>query len=301
MSMARVAVVGSINMDVAVRVRVLPLPGETISGEDAVLSLGGKGANQAVAAARLGAHVDMIGQVGGDAFGLAALAALERERIGLAGVKSVPTSATGVALITIADDGQNMITVSPGANALLSRAAVLNREAALKASKIVLLQNETPHEAAHAAIQVIKQASGSVIVDPAPAQRFDPLLIAAADYLTPNETEARQLTGVDVDGLETALVAARQLVAIGASHAVVKLGAAGVVFAGASGEGHVPAPAVQAIDTVAAGDCFNGALAVAIADGMALRDALVFACRAASIAVTRHGASLSMPLRHELS
>jgi ribokinase len=298
---AVVAVVGSINMDVAVRVTALPRPGETVLGADAVLSLGGKGANQAVAAARLGAEVALIGCIGADAFGEAARQALAVEKVNLGGVQVVPSAATGVALITIGGDGQNMISVSSGANAALSAAAILSHGLALSRSKILLLQNETPVEAAHAAIHIVRAGGTLVICDPAPAAGYDPALIAAADIITPNETEAAMLTGVAVTDRASALEAARWLVARGARNAVVKLGADGVVHAGRDGEGHVAALPVVAVDTVAAGDCFNGALAVALAEGMAFCDALAFACRAASIAVTRAGASASMPYRHELN
>jgi ribokinase len=301
MTRAAIAVVGSINMDVAVRVAALPRPGETVPGADAVLSMGGKGANQAVAAARLGADVLLIGCLGADTFGEAARQALMAEKVDLAGVQVIPSAATGVALIMIGRDGQNMISVSPGANAALSTAAILSHETALRASKVLLLQNETPVEAAHAAIQVARTAGALVICDPAPAAGYDPVLIAAADIITPNETEAAMLTGLAVTDRASALAAARLLVELGARSAIVKLGADGVVHAGFHGEGHLAAPPVVAVDTVAAGDCFNGALAVALAEGMAFRDALAFACRAAAIAVTRAGASASMPYRHELN
>ncbi len=298
---ASVAVVGSINMDVAVRVAALPRPGETVLGTDAVLSLGGKGANQAVAAARLGAGVALIGSLGADAFGNAARQALAAEKINLGGVQAVPSAATGVALITIGSYGQNMISVSPGANAALSAAVVLSHASAISPCDVLLLQNETPVEAAHAAIQIARAAGALVICDPAPAAGYDPALITAADIITPNETEAALLTGLAVTDRASALAAARWLVARGARNAIVKLGADGVVHAGLHGEGHVAAPPVAAVDTVAAGDCFNGALAAALAEGMIFHDALSFACRAASIAVTRPGASASMPYRQELN
>jgi ribokinase len=301
MTRASVAVVGSINMDVAVRVAALPRPGETVLGADAVLSLGGKGANQAVSAARLGADVALIGCIGADAFGEAARQALLDETVDLGGVQVFPSAATGVALITIGSDGQNMISVSSGANAALSAAAILSHGLALSRSKILLLQNETPVEAAHAAIQVARAAGAIVICDPAPAAGYDPALIVAADIITPNETEAAMLTGIAVTDRASALAAARWLVKRGARNAIVKLGADGVVHAGRDGEGHVAAPPVVAVDTVAAGDCFNGALAVALAEGMAFRDALGFACRAAANAVTRSGASASMPYRHQFN
>jgi ribokinase len=301
MKQPMIAVVGSINMDVAVRTARLPGPGETVLGSDAVLSLGGKGANQAVAACRLGAEVHLIGCVGDDAFGTAALQVLRDEGIQRDSVRIVAGAATGVALITIGSDGQNMITVSPGANATLSAAVTQSHQAVLSRCKILLLQNETPPEAAHAAIQIARAGGALVLCDPAPAAGYDPGLIASADIITPNETEACLLTGIPVTGHESALAAARWLVERGARNAVVKLGPHGVVHSGAGGEGHVAAPAVKAIDTVAAGDCFNGALAVALAEGHPLPEALAFACKAASIAVTRAGASASMPYRKELT
>ncbi len=295
-----IAVVGSINMDVAVRVAALPGPGETVSGSDAVLSLGGKGANQAIAALRLGGDVGLIGCVGDDAFGAAARHMLASEGLDLDGVRTIAGAATGVALITIGSNGQNMITVSPGANAALSVEAVMSQISLLSHAKVLLLQNETPPQAAHAAIQRVRAGGGLVLCDPAPAAGYDPALIAAADIITPNETEAGILTGIAVTDRVSAFAAARWLVQRGARNAVVKLGAQGVVHAGAAGEGVVPAPSVTALDMVAAGDCFNGALAVALGEGIGLGDALVFACRAAAIAVTRPGASASMPHRHAL-
>jgi ribokinase len=294
-----IVVVGSINVDVAVRVAAIPRPGETVAGGEAVLSLGGKGANQAVAARRLGAEVTLVAATGQDAFGVFARERLAAERLDLAHVRNAG-GATGVALIAVADGGENSIVISPGANAMTTPADLASSGAALASARALLVQNEIPSKVSVVAAGMARAAGGHVIVDPAPAGGFDRALIALANCLTPNETEAEALTGIAVDGPASGLAAARRLVAMGAATAIVKLGAAGVVHAGAAGEGHVLAPRVVAVDTVAAGDCFNGALAVALSRGEGFADALAFACRAAAISVTRRGASSSMPSRAEM-
>ncbi|MGL4637667.1 MAG: ribokinase [Beijerinckiaceae bacterium] len=296
-----ILVVGSINIDVCVTVSRIPRAGETVSGDDAVISLGGKGANQAIAAARLGADVALVGCIGDDSFGEAARHFLKAEPVDLAGLRAMPGKATGVALITVDQSGQNAITVSPGANAVTGLHDVDEAFARYPLVRLLLLQNEVPMATALHAARTMRARGGLVIVDPAPAGGFDPALLSVADVVTPNETEAETLTGIKVRDQASAIAAVHHLLALGARTAVVKLGAAGVVYAGAYGEGVVAAPVVQAVDTVAAGDCFNGALAVALGEGRAFKDALVFACRAAAVSVTRHGASASMPYRKELA
>ena len=295
-----IAVFGSINMDIAVPVAALPRPGETVLGGDARLSLGGKGANQGVAASRLGASVMMIGCVGADVFGAAARTALVQEGIDLAHVTTQADVATGVALITVDARGQNCISVSPGANMLLSAADAESAVDSIRRSAVLLVQNEVSALASLCAARIARAAGVLVIADPAPALGYDLALLAEVDFLTPNETEAQQLTSITVQDQASAMAAAHHLVMRGARNVLIKLGAQGVVYCGAAGEGHVLAPRVQAIDTVAAGDCFNGALAVALAEGIGLPEALAFACRAAAIAVTRSGAARSMPFRHEM-
>jgi ribokinase len=297
---ASIIVVGSVNVDVTVRVQRLPVAGETVPGSDAALHLGGKGVNQAVAAARLGGRTHLIARIGADTFGTMAGAALQQEMIDLSHLQIVPGAATGVALITVAQDGQNMITLSPGANALLSPADVEAASDLFVKGAALLLQNEVPAAASLHAARMMRERDGLVIVDPAPAAGFDPAIFAWADIITPNETEAAALSGIAIHSSSDAMVAARWFVAQGAASAIIKWGANGAVYAGRFGEGHMPAPTVSAVDTVAAGDCFNGALAVALGEGEAFARAVSFACRAASMSVTRVGASSSMPFRSEM-
>jgi ribokinase len=298
---AHIVVVGSVNMDISVRVAVLPLPGETVSGGNVELSLGGKGANQAVAAARLGAKVSLIGKIGHDAFGEAARLSLSLESIDLAGLSTLPEVSTGVALINVADNGQNIITVSPGANAALSESEVNAASHQWSDQTVLLLQNEIPTVTSLHAAKMMKKAGGIVVCDPAPAKGLDLGIFPFVDVVTPNATEAAALTGIALVDRASAYAAARALVQKGAGAAIVKLGVDGCVFAGAFGEGYIPAQNVKAIDTVAAGDCFNGALAVALSEGLHFQEAIVFASKAASLSVTRRGASRSMPYRAEIT
>jgi ribokinase len=302
---ASILVIGSTNMDIVVRVSSLPAPGETVSGRDAALMLGGKGANQAIAAHRLSKQpldgkVKFLSCVGDDAFGAAARKSLADFGLDLNHLKIVPDVATGIAMITVDQAGQNIITLSPGANANLKSKDVDAVAATVFAGDILLLQNEIPPRVSLYAAKMMKQKGGFVVIDPAPAREFDLAILSFADVVTPNETEATALTGRFISGAADALEAARSLVQAGAGTAVVKMGAAGVVFAGEYGEGHIAAPHVLAIDTVAAGDCFNGALAVAMSEGQDFKAALAFACAAASISVTRHGAASSMPARDDV-
>jgi ribokinase len=296
-----IIVLGSINIDICVGVDTIPRPGETVAGRDAVVSLGGKGANQAVAAARLGTAVSLVGCTGDDAFGHAARQFLSREALDTSLVRTVTSGATGVALITVDATGQNAITVSPGTNALVAADDATRAFAALPNVRMLLLQNEVPMVTAIHAARLMRGKSGIVIVDPAPAGGFDHGLLPLTDIITPNETEAASLTGISVVDHTSALLAAHVLLQQGARAVVLKRGAFGVSYAGLYGEGHVDAPTVRAVDTVAAGDCFNGALAAALCGNVVFAEAVRFACRAAALSVTRSGASSSMPYRHELT
>jgi ribokinase len=299
-SPAHVIVVGSVNMDITVQVRALPAIGETVSGSDAELLLGGKGANQAIAAKRLGATVLFVARVGEDSFGTAALEALACEKLDLSTTLTTKGVSTGIALITLGQHGQNTITLSPGANACLVPADLEPVASSFSSQSVLLLQNEVPVAVSRHAASVLRDKGGMIILDPAPATGFDPSLLPLVDIVTPNETEACALTGIAIKTRKDALAAAQWLVGAGARIALIKMGSEGVVYAGACGEGHVRAPVVTAVNTVAAGDCFNGALAVALGEGLSFEAALDFACRAAAISVTRHGASASMPLRDDL-
>lgn len=301
MSAARVAVLGSINIDIAVRAPRIPEPGETLHGHGAALSLGGKGANQAVAARKLGGDVAFIGLTGEDGFAGLAREALARHGVSLAYVGTVPGS-TGIATISIDDAGQNAILVVAGANGAVSPARVRAASEALAGARVLLLQCETPQPAAIAAARIVKAAGGLVILDPAPVPSagLDPDLIGLTDIVTPNESEARLLTGIDVVDEASAHRAASALCAQGFAAAVVKLGGRGLVWRQGDAFGFAPPLNVNVVDTVAAGDSFNGGLAVALAETESLPQALTFAAACGAVAVTRAGAAEAAPTRSEV-
>jgi ribokinase len=303
--MRRVIVAGSVNVDLSIRMPRLPSPGETLKGQDVLLDLGGKGANQAIAAARLGAATIFHGAIGGDEFASYARGALTRESFLRLELQVVAGRSTGMAAILTDEAGQNMIALSPGSNAALDGAQVAND---FQKGDLLLLQNETSPECNLALAIAMRKAGGLVILDPAPADGITDDLIQHADIVTPNETEAQALTGIDVRDDKAALAAAKALCARGAGAAIIKLGGKGAVLhvsettarLGSAVSVFIPAVAVAAVDTVAAGDCFNGALAVALADGQSLPDACQFASAAAALSVSRRGASTSLPTREEL-
>ncbi len=296
-----IAVFGSINMDLVVRSPHIPVPGETILGSDFVTVPGGKGANQAVAAAQLGLPVHLIGAVGDDGFGQQLRQSLRDYTVDITHVQTI-RGASGVALITVDDKGENTIVVASGANMRMT-AGILDAVAlALDDSKSLLLQLEIPYDLVLTAAHLAKRRKLMVILDPAPAPQ-KPLpaeLYALADIITPNENETLALTGIAPIDDASAAAAAQVLHQRGAQHVVIKRGAQGVVWSHAGQQQVVPAFVVPAVDTVAAGDCYNGALAVALHDGMLMPVALRFAAASAAIAVTRRGAQSSMPNRREV-
>lgn len=297
---AHVVVVGSLNMDVVCRVARAPAAGETVLGGDAAFVPGGKGANQAVACARLGAQVRMVGRVGSDDFGTRLRAGLAAEGIDVTAV-ATDTAASGVALILVEDNGQNRITVAAGANARLTAAEVQADAAHWPADGPLLLQLETPLDTVAAAIDAARQAGLRVILNPAPAQPLPADWWSRIDVLVPNESEAALLTGISVHDEAGARAAARELRRRGARCVLVTLAERGVLLLDDAGERIVPAPRVQAVDTTAAGDTFTGALAVALGEGLDLDAAARFAVRAAALSVTRAGAQSSIPRRAELA
>ncbi len=310
----RLNVLGSLNMDISVSVARLPEPGETILGAGAVIAPGGKGANQAVAAARLGGAVRMVGCVGADDFGTQIFAALGAEGIDLAPVRAVPGCATGLALITVDAAGENMITVAPGAN---SRAGEQEAAAALAGpADMLVLSAEIPAAVLAAVLggpaEPATTSANASLRGPAPAApggRRPPcllnlapvpaeaaaLLAAGVDWLVVNESEASALLGRTVAGLREAAAAAAGLAALGARHAVVTAGAHGAVLDGAAGPASVPGFSVRSVDSVGAGDAFVAALAVTLAAGVAPADALRAACAAGAAATTRQGAQAALP------
>ena len=294
--MRSILVVGSINMDLVARVSTIPRPGETLIGSDFVTTPGGKGANQAVAAARLGHPTQMLGRVGEDVFGQALLENLRASGVDTDAVLAIP-GPSGVAPISVADSGQNAIIVVPGANGRVT-AEVINAHAGLFAGAgAVLCQLELPLDAVRRALELAKEAGVPAILDPAPAAALPEAFWPLVSWVTPNETEAAFYLGSDL-AVEDA---AKQLLTKGVGGVILKRGSEGAYVAPANGEARwVPPFKVQAIDTVAAGDCFNGAFAVALLEGRDPFEAARFASAAAAISVTRRGAQASMPTRLEV-
>jgi ribokinase len=296
-----VVVVGSLNMDLVVQVAVLPERGQTVSGRAFATLPGGKGANQACAVGRLGGRCLMIGRVGADAFGERLKAGLAADGIDTRYVVATSDDATGVALIPVEDGGQNVIVVAGGANLLL-RPADVSAGVNEAAGGFLLLQLESPIDTVEHAAARAREQSTTVVLDPAPARPLPDGLLGLVDILTPNETEALALLGEPGHQLsvEDADAAGRRLRALGPAVVILKLGAKGVVVVDAAGARHLPAPRVRAVDATAAGDTFNGALAVALAEGRPLDVAARFAVAAASLSVTRAGAQASVPTRAEV-
>ena len=295
---ACVAVVGSFNMDLVFGAARLPEPGETVSGSAFGMFIGGKGANQAVAAARAGAHVEMIGRLGSDPFGKDVTAALEGEGIRLRYVVRDPHEGTGVAGIVVAIDGTNSIVVVPRANARLSEADVRKARSAIAAADVLLLQLEVPLEASLAAAKIARQAGVKVVLNPAPARDLPEALYALVDILTPNESETRFLTDVHVSTPDGAAEAARILRTRGVKTVLMTLGERGALLMEEGARPReIPTYPVEPVDTTAAGDAFCGALAVALAEGRPMEDAAHFACAAGALACTVMGAGPSLPTR----
>jgi len=293
----RVAVVGSLNMDLVVRAPRLPHPGETLAGSAFAQVPGGKGGNQAAAAARLGAQVAMIGSIGADANGELLRAGLVAEGVDCAALETSPQAPTGVALIVVDDASQNAIVIVAGSNGEVTPDTIARHEAVLAHADVVVCQLETPPAAVHAALAAAKRLGKTTILNPAPATgAFPPGWLSLADYLVPNELEAAALTGLPASTPDDAARAALALRSRGARDVIVTLGAQGVcALLGQTPPVHWPAPRVAAIDTTAAGDTFIGALAARLAAGIAAPEAVQFALRAASVSVTRAGAQPSIP------
>ncbi len=298
---ARIVVVGSSNTDMVVAGERLPAAGETVLGGSFLMAAGGKGANQAVAAARLGANVALVARIGADLFGDQAVRGFEREGIDTRFVSRDPEAPSGVALILVDEAGENLISVAPGANARLSVADVEAARAAIEAAAIVLLQLEVPLETVRSAARIARAAGALVILDPAPARELDDSLLADVSILTPNESEAERLTGIPVGDDASADRAAAALRARGVSTVALTLGARGCYLLSGDHRGRVAAPPAEAVDSTAAGDTFNGALAWQLARGAALAVAVETACRAAALSVTRRGAQPSMPTERQVA
>ncbi|QQE65774.1 ribokinase [Leptolyngbya sp. BL0902] len=289
---------GSLNMDLVSQVPHLPTPGETLLGTTFTTVPGGKGANQAVAVARLGMAAALIGRVGNDSFGRSLIQSLNAAGVAAEAISLDAQTPTGVALIVVDDAGQNQIVVVPGANGKVGQREVQSLAVRLRAGDGVLLQLEVPWVAVEAVAQFAQAQGATVILDPAPA--LGPLpapLLEAVDWLTPNQTEASQLVGFAVTDVASAWVAAQALRQQGPRQVVVKLGQGGSVVATPNGGFHQPAITVPVVDTVAAGDAFNGGLATAWVGGQSPEQAVQWATAVAAYAVTQRGAQASMPTR----
>jgi len=282
-----------------VKTASLPAPGETVLGGRFFMNPGGKGANQAVAAARLGGAVALIAKLGDDIFGVQALEHFKKEDIDCRYIRIDKHAASGVALITVDEKGENSIAVAPGANALLEPGDIVRAREAIHAAKIILTQLEIPLPTVEKLVDLAAEAGKRVILNPAPARDLPGDLLSQLFLITPNESEAAILTGIPITDLDSATQAATALAARGVPFVIITLGRNGALVWDGKTATHLPAPPVTVVDTTAAGDVFNGALAVALAEGMSITEAAIFANHAAALSVTRLGAQSSAPTHAE--
>lgn len=293
-------VLGSINADHILNLESFPAPGETVTGNQYQVAFGGKGANQAVAAGRSGANIAFIACTGDDDTGERVRKQLASDNINVAPVSVVAGESTGVALIFVNAEGENVIGIHAGANAAMTTERVEAQRAIIAGAEALLMQLESPVESVLAAAKIAHENHTTVVLNPAPARVLSDELLALVDIITPNETEAEKLTGIGVENDDDAARAARALHDKGIGTVIITLGSRGV-WASVNGEGRrVPGFKVKAIDTIAAGDTFNGALVTALLEGKRMDDAIRFAHAAAAIAVTRKGAQPSVPWRKEI-
>ena len=299
MNTGKIIVIGSANTDMVVKSKKLPLPGETILGGTFFMNAGGKGANQAVAAARLGGNVTLVAKVGNDIFGKQTIDGLNKEGIKTDYVFVDEETPSGTALIMVNKEGENCIVVAPGANARLLPEDIDNVKSIADA-EIILMQLEIPMETIEAVSRIAKTNQQKLVINPAPAQPLSDELLNGLFLVTPNETEAFLLTGIKVHDVATASQAANIFLNKGVQNVIITLGKQGAYFQNSNLKLKIDAPVVQAMDTTAAGDTFSGALTVAITEKMNWKDAIQFAVKAASISVTRMGAQASVPYRKEI-
>ncbi len=298
--MPRVCVVGSANLDFTVALPRLPRVGETVSAGTLLVNRGGKGANQAVAARRLGAEVRMIGCLGDDDSGALMRRGLAAEGIGVDGLVTAPGVATGTALIFVDREGRNQIGVAPGANHSLTVEMTRASEEAIGWAQVVVCQLEVPVPVVRWALETARRRGVPTVLNPAPVQELSDELLGLVTYLTPNEGEAEALTGIEVDDLDSGRQAAARLCARGAGTVIITLGEQGALVFDGSSAVHCEAFPVEVVDTTGAGDAFNGALAVGLAAGGSLEQVIPFASAAAALQCTRRGAQDGLPHRADV-
>jgi ribokinase len=293
-------VIGSSNTDMVIKSDRLPAPGETVIGGVFLMNAGGKGANQAVAVAKLGAEVVFVSKVGNDIFGKQTLEGFQHLGMNTDFVFIDNENPSGVALILVDRHGENSIVVASGANANLHFSEVQKAINQVQKGDIVLLQLEIPIDTVYKTIKYCSEKRAKVILNPAPAQKLNTDYFKYLSMITPNETEAEILTGIKVTDLETAKQAANDFHSKGILEVIITMGSKGAFYSNIDKQVLIPSPKVSAVDSTAAGDVFNGALCVAISEGQAIEKAISFACKAASISVTRMGAQASAPTREEV-
>ena len=295
-----IVVLGSLNLDLVLRIARMPDAGETLASDDSATFCGGKGANQAVACARMGANVSMIGRIGDDPAGLALRAALVEEGVIVDGIGTIPGTASGTAVILLTPDGQNRILIAAGANALLVPGDIRDYASTIGSTNLLVCQLETPLETVEAAAALAAARGIPVLLNPAPAHALPDALLRHVTYLVPNETEAAMLTGIDVRDAASAERAAQILLAHGVRVVVITLGAAGVLIAEKGNVRTMAALPTTVVDTTAAGDSFIGGFATGIAEGLSVDDAARLGLRVARVCVSRPGAQASLPRRDEI-
>ncbi|EMF4355835.1 ribokinase [Providencia rettgeri] len=301
MATAKLVVLGSINADHILNVKQFPQPGETVRGDHYQVEFGGKGANQAVAAGRSGADITFIACVGDDGIGSSIKKQLSLDNIKTECIDTIQDETTGVALIYVNQQGENIIGISAGANAQLTTERLASYQQKIIEADAVLMQLESPLDTVQMAAEIANKNNTQVILNPAPAQSLPDSLLTLVDIITPNETEAEHLTGIAVNDNKGAQAAAQVLHEKGISKVMITLGSRGVWYSEQGSQGKIiPAFNVKAVDTIAAGDTFNGAYVTALLEGKADEDAIIFAHAAAAIAVTRPGAQPSVPWRKEI-
>lgn len=286
-----ILVIGSSNTDMVIRVRDLPLPGQTVVGDKFQVFGGGKGANQAIAAQRAGGHVRFLAAVGNDDFGKAAIEVLNSEGIDTRSIQIIEEVPSGVAMIFVNDDGENCIGIAPGANARLTSEMVNEQQSLFDDADLLLIQLETPMESVEKAVSLATERNVRIVLNPAPAVPLSDDLLRQLFCITPNETEAETLTGIAVVDKQSAAAAAAELLRRGVQNAIITMGENGALLCNADGAHHQPAKQVSVVDTTGAGDTFNGVFAAMLADGRSLHDAIKLAVEAATRSVQSAGAN----------